>query len=76
MSEWQPIETAPKDGTLFLAALVFDSDGQDGGLMIIRWRDDWRAWTTHPVSLRLSDTGDEDDDRSPTHWMPLPEPPR
>ena len=59
MTECQPIETAPKDGTYVLCAhkgghiniLQFTNIG--GGY----WRNEHGRW-------------------SPTHWMPLPEPPQ
>jgi hypothetical protein len=61
---WQPIETAPKDGTIILAGhetSVFDAywDEREGG-----WAD--------------GATCGYDDDLitySPTHWIPLPAPP-
>lgn len=68
MSEWQPIETAPKN-TRVLGAL------QSGRIEIVRWFDDkynkkprpcWR-WYTGYI------TGERED--QPTHWMPLPEAP-
>ena len=64
--EWQPIETAPKDGTLILGAwqclnktwdmnaMFYSEEGGDG----------W--WVEYH--------GDYQHD--PTHWMPLPEPPK
>lgn len=62
MNEWQPIETAPKDGTDIL--------GWDGGdITVCRFsRGSWE----------LSVTGwyAEDSDFDPTHWMNLPEPPK
>lgn len=59
---WQPIETAPKDGTPIYGIWL---DGKwTGGQM--RWNDMWEdAW--------VHDTGDHI--CHPTHWMPLPEPP-
>lgn len=79
MSEWQPIETAPRDGTEFLAYdpvvnkydVCYASDN--------RWYgprdDDDLPYFIHQVD---GDYGSCDDyfngDRA-THWMPLPEPP-
>ena len=76
MTEWQPIETAPKDGTRILLAhhqnkyenlppLIWVIDGQWGA----NWRtgDDYQPHWHHDRKLRLV---------SPTHWMPLPEPPK
>lgn len=75
--EWQPIETAPKDGRWVLLC-GFDPD------------DDPVYGSTNPPAVvafwREDDWGDEwaycfwdSDWRSfvdgPTHWMPLPEPP-
>jgi len=71
---WQPIETAPKDGTvLILAAHDIHGHSDPGGpRRIVRsayWDDylcsgrgEWSAsaFTTH---------------YPPTHWMPLPDPP-
>ena len=64
---WQPIETAPKDGTRFLA--------WDPGYKHI-WQHhhciEWRV--TDPWSGRQmwswAGTG-----RTPSHWAPLPDPP-
>lgn len=57
--EWQPIETAPKDGTQILL-------GKVGGSMIVGFWNGY-AW----------DDGDFDSNVSwPSHWMPLPEPPK
>jgi hypothetical protein len=57
--KWQPISTAPKDGTNIL---IFEAD--EGTVRISRWRDD-----TIP-------TGWAGSDRAPSHWLPLPDPPR
>jgi hypothetical protein len=65
MSEWQPIETAPKDGAEILVCELF------GGSMISvparwkdgRWRLVWVSWS------------DESDEIDPSYWTPLPEPP-
>lgn len=58
---WQPIETAPKDGTLILG---WDKDFD---CMIVEWSyDRWRC----------SHDGEDMYTPEPTHWMQLPEPPK
>lgn len=61
MSEWQSIETAPRDGTRVLIA------DQNTWMAVAR---NWPCngfWIEDAASgLRLND---------PTHWMPLPTPP-
>jgi hypothetical protein len=68
--QWRPIETAPKDGTEILLAhatwvdtgywaVNINGDGCDG------WTCEWVAsWGYEEYALV-----------SPSHWMPLPEPP-
>jgi hypothetical protein len=59
--EWQPISTAPKDGT---SILIFEAHwGTEGIVRVSRWRDD-----TIPSGW----TGVEN---APSHWLPLPVPP-
>jgi hypothetical protein len=79
MSEWQPIETAPKDGTDVIVMYMhietqvvhnaFWMDEKDC------WAGDnpggWWSYVHSEVSRELLD-----DWRTPTHWMPLPPPPR
>jgi hypothetical protein len=60
--KWQPISTAPKDGT---SILIFEADDSAvGNVRISRWRDD-----TIPTGW----TGTEN---APSHWLPLPLPPK
>jgi len=61
---WQPIETAPKDGsTIILRA----GDVVDTG----HWTDNsmtaypWQGWTWHTLVTKATTS-------KPTHWMPLP----
>ena len=61
--EWQKIDTAPKDGT---PILIYDT----GMMVSIRW--DRSKWNL-PDFLEMSHAGME---IWPTHWMPLPEPPK
>lgn len=64
---WQPIETAPKDGSVIVAIGAVPARG---GYSIIFWdtfHEEWAGYTA------------EDEKRlvkfPPLHWMPLPEPP-
>ncbi len=61
MSEWQDISTAPKDGTKVLCYTI-------KGVIIMHWHQPGnptaRAFWTGEKSVQ------------PTHWMPLPEPPK
>jgi len=81
--EWQPIETAPKDGT---EVIVIHYTAYDGGMRPTvdgpftasfcsnRWRSSWDGEEV----VEYMDWGGTDykDIMSPTHWMPLPEPPK
>ncbi len=76
MTEWQPIETAPRDGKRFLAAL------SNGWVVILSETPDWEryAWytTDSHISVPVARThapGSLDDSLVATHWMPLPEAP-
>jgi hypothetical protein len=81
MSEWQPIATAPKDGT---AVLVYGPGmrPEDSGYSIAVWNDNaamllmgksgfsamvagWIAYSDSQIDI----------ESQPTHWMPLPAPP-
>lgn len=65
-SGWQPIETAPKDGTMVLIA-----DARDGYVCEARHLDEGRGWWA-----RNNDPTDYwGEEIFPTHWMPLPQPP-
>ena len=64
LPEWQPIETAPKNGTEIVLVVT---DGFVGQLAFnahwVRNRNGGECW-----SVALPGT-------TPTHWMPLPDPP-
>jgi|GEM_PF-1728610 len=82
IAEWRPIETAPKDGT---EIILRKADRVSAGNWIdpVRISTEPHATTGEPVQLveheegfwQSWDGGFADDDE-PTHWMPLPEPPK
>lgn len=61
MAEWQPIETAPKSGRF----LVYVPDGALHRIMPAHYESNFRIIGDHFAY----------DQRKPTHWMPLPDPP-
>ena len=78
--EWQPIETAPKDGQVILVVSNFGGNFHPY-VGIAHWEGDckdndlWRAGM--PDEWRDAEgRGDEIlGFHKPTHWMPLPKPP-
>ena len=73
MNKWQPIETAPKDGRevlIYLGAPWLRVEKA-------RWYGPWSNWQ---VGIIPSDPAREEQfgigSAIPTHWMPLPEPPK
>ena len=63
-SEWQPIETAPRDGAWFIAVATAKGWGATR-IVCYRYPDD-RLPTHGEGNVWPS---------APTHWMPLPKPP-
>ena len=61
MMEWQPIETAPKG-----ARYIWISDGKRS--MIGYFSEMFKQWETLDGPRTVI--------RNPTHWMPLPDPPK
>jgi hypothetical protein len=68
MSEWRPIDTAPKDGTSVLG--YWDRRYSDGtryevaNPMVVMWFDRGRWWPDWLPTAGI-----------PGYWMPLPAPP-
>lgn len=62
MSEWQPIETAPREHRRHFLVVL------DGEVCEARWSGSggWHVATFNGQVWK---------ERNPTHWMPLPEPP-
>ena len=74
--EWQPIETAPRDTRVLLYAEEGEEGivtGKENGYVGMdgEYREHWFMFDGY-------DLGDSDYLRMivPTHWMPLPEPPK
>ena len=81
--KWQPIETAPKDGTEILGWR------KDYGVLIIRWTAPIEFCTEHECEVMGEESAEAEDwfcadfvagcrlegSEVPTHWQPLPEPP-
>ena len=71
MSDWQPIETAPKDGTLLILGSSKRDDEYGGYAMQGFWdrdpeNDGGQCWRLSAYDMERA---------TPTDWMPLPEPP-
>jgi hypothetical protein len=80
---WQPIESAPMDGTEIIGVYFRPEDGMFKETIYGPWtiafeRGKWRSsWDRSEVVSYMSDFGTEykEPDIDPTHWMPLPAPP-
>ncbi len=76
--KWQPIETAPKDGTPILASLgpfmyiVFWSDHPDLKHPYAWWEQGHAEWENE----KLIGYHEHFYPASPTHWLPLPKLPK
>ena len=72
--EWQPIETAPTDGT---CVLVYPPLWNNRVCSIARYDADSYCKKPKPFWRRDDDMGQKTRSQAvpPTHWMPLPDPP-
>lgn len=78
MSEWQPIETLTEEiGDVLLLWTYQESNNADIRIGRLKW-----VFRGVPFVKCSLDFGDFDagcfssEDSPPTHWMPLPEPPK
>ena len=72
MAEWQPIETAPKE-------IEWGGDGHGYGPYILAWPVFYevtrvRWWQSKSGGKNFLEDGGNA--VRPTHWMPLPDPPK
>lgn len=63
--EWQPIETAPKDGREFLAFIPGNDEDFDR-CAVLFWKGSYSYFAEYAWDM---------EQHYPTHWMPLPPPP-
>ena len=71
MTDWQTIDSAPRDGT---AILVYSPEAEEPQMMLVHWR----AFVDDPDPGEWYDRWDDDApsfDVTVTHWQPLPAPP-
>lgn len=85
MTEWRPIESAPKDGTHILLLVPdydYDEEPKRPLTRVIEgwWGDDpfWANTENWEVATLPSHGCDccSTSNQTPTHWMPLPEKPQ
>ena len=69
MTEWKPIETAPRDGTEFLAFYPKTLYGPAAFYIVSLGADD-------PTNVMIEKRNIYNQSCHPTHWMPLPNPPK
>jgi hypothetical protein len=70
MMEWQLIDTAPKDKTIFAYGTAWGDYGYTPDMKIIypvRWNG--KGWQVQSATPRYFNGF------TPTHWYPIPEPP-
>lgn len=70
---WQPIETAPKDGRYILLAAPSGYITTPLRVEVCKYYPEYRPlqpWVNHSNDSFL------DGGEGPTHWMPLPDPPK
>lgn len=75
--QWRPIETAPRDGTRIL--LYRPTAGEWGQFVFGKYENDEYAKKPKPhfrTDLERLWGVRSDRESQPTHWMPLPEPPK
>lgn len=76
--DWQPIATAPRDGTVILGWFPYYASTEEGGqVFVMRWNDEHYVDAPRPYFEASGWVWGKRDQRKkqPTHWQPLPAPP-
>lgn len=68
--KWEPIETAPKDGT---EVLLFDK--KEGEVYLGRWIDNSQKWCPQSSEMEVGFWSDEHHLPDVSHWMKIPQVP-
>ena len=74
MTEWKPIETAPKDGTKILIC-VWDIGGY-WDMEVSQWLKNVSYKDEFGKNKKYTGFAPDVGIGGPTHWMPLPAPPK
>ena len=70
---WQPIETAPKDGTILIGKISNENSDLDHE---IKWFFGWCSlYKWEWAGMRKATWLKLNEEHQPTHWMPLPKDP-
>jgi hypothetical protein len=69
--QWQPIETAPRDGS----SVIIGCAGKGSGEGVYATEPGWKGWP-EPGWYWVGEDADLARPIEPTHWMPLPPPPK
>jgi len=70
-TEWQSIETAPKDGTEIILCYYWNADQSLKFIKSTHWSDNDKNWKTFSEFF----ISNIEQHFTVTHWMPLPNPP-
>lgn len=72
--EWQPIETAPRDGTAIFVWATREGWRDNPRMVAARWYHSANSWYVYGCGP-TKHSEQWLDSCNPTHWMPLPPPP-
>jgi hypothetical protein len=88
MSEWQPIASAPKDGTSFIGGYFnqpWSESHREGRIVQCWWQPEFESFISSCREMQMHNGytfGDgstrhlhSEEREDVTHWMPLPKPP-